>query len=165
MTETIPSLARRVELLFECVTHPDGRPYTYDEIRRIADVDPSTISRLRTGRILDPTFSNVARIARAFDVSLDYFVLDTDEANLRRYLSSSVEREKELEQMRSHERQQIDKRVQVLAHRASHLDEDGIEAVVGMINYVLQQKGIQAGIQLGTEEKPMSVGKKSPENA
>lgn len=135
------SLAKRVALLFECITHPDGRRYTYDDVRRLGNVDPSTISRIRTGRILDPAFSNIAGMASAFGVSLDYFSLEANEAELRHYLMTNHS-EQYITQLRERDRHQRAKSIETLAHRASYLDEAGIQAVVGMINYVLTQKGV-----------------------
>jgi hypothetical protein len=38
---------------------------------------------------------------------------------------------------------EADSQVQALAQRAAYLDDEGIQAIEGMINYVLRQKGIQ----------------------
>ena len=42
------------------------------------ELSPTTIWKLRTGRIYDPTLTTLSALARFFDVSLSYF---SDEAN------------------------------------------------------------------------------------
>ncbi|MBI1295589.1 hypothetical protein GC175_11610 [bacterium] len=135
------TLAQRLELLFDCISREDGKRYTYDDVRRIGGVDPSTISRLRSGQILDPAFSNIVGLAEAFGIPIDFFTLRATEAELRRYLTSLEEQH--LNDLRAKQRRRIDTKSEILAHRAAYLDEEGIQAVVGMIDYVLRQKGVK----------------------
>ena len=86
--------------------------------------------------------SSLAGLARTFGVSMDYFVIDGSEDELRRYLDNE-RTQADLDRMRSRQRVEADSQVQALAQRAAYLDDEGIQAIEGMINYVLRQKGIQ----------------------
>jgi transcriptional regulator with XRE-family HTH domain len=135
-------LSRRVDLLFECIPKANGQRFRYEDVKAIGGVDPAAVSRVRSGQILEPTMSSLAGLARTFGVSMDYFVIDGSEDELRRYLDNE-RTQADLDRMRSRQRVEADSQVQALAQRAAYLDDEGIQAIEGMINYVLRQKGIQ----------------------
>lgn len=139
--QTIP-LSQRVDLLFECILKRNGQRFRYEDVKTIGGVDPAATSRIRSGQIKEPTMSSLAGLAKTFGVSMDYFVIDGNEEELRRYLQNTRD-ETYIDYMRSRERMQADQQVQALAHRAAYLDDEGIQAIAGMINYVLRQKGIE----------------------
>lgn len=141
MSDSNVSLARRVDLLFECIPKPNGQRFRYEDVKAVGGVDPAAISRIRNGQILEPTMSSLAGLARTFGISMDYFVIDGSEEELRHYLNNE-RAQADMEKMRSRQRLQADQQVQALAHRAAYLDDEGIQAIAGMINYVLRQKGI-----------------------
>ena len=140
MSEPSVPLSRRVDLLFECIPKRNGQRYRYEDVKAIGGVDPAAISRIRSGQILEPTMSSLAGLARAFGVSMDYFVLDADEEELRHCLDNERTRA-DLDKLRSRQQVDADPQVQALAHRAAYLDDEGIRMIEGMINYVLRQKG------------------------
>jgi transcriptional regulator with XRE-family HTH domain len=70
-------LAARVGHLFETVVHPrTGEPYTNAEVARmsVGSLTVEEVEGMRTGRIADPTVSQVAALAAAFGVESSYLV-------------------------------------------------------------------------------------------
>lgn len=66
-------LCRQLEILFEIMLDPDGRPYSLTELAKATDLTLNTVSRLKTGRITDPRLSTLIAICDFFGVGLDYF--------------------------------------------------------------------------------------------
>lgn len=166
MSRSLITLAEKVKLLFANIKHPDGKKFTYDYIRGITDIDPSTVSRIRSGQNQDPTFSNIARLARVFDVSLDYFSTEmtADEASayLQQYRDSGSG-DAYFGELKAQAQQRSENRAGVLALRASHLDNEALEAVEMMINYVLKQKGVPLEDVLPAEDSATKLSADTPE--
>jgi transcriptional regulator with XRE-family HTH domain len=66
-----------VNFLFDNVLHPDGRPYTTQEVTDHVRISHATINQLRTGRSKNPTLPTLQEIGRFFDVPLSFFDCQT----------------------------------------------------------------------------------------
>jgi transcriptional regulator with XRE-family HTH domain len=66
-----------VNFLFDNVLHPDGRPYTTQEVTDRVRISHATINQLRTGRNKNPTLPTLHEICRFFDVPLSFFDCQT----------------------------------------------------------------------------------------
>ena len=78
MREYLP-LADQINILFEAITRPDGRPYAMQEVAENIDVSLGTISQLRSGKIKNPQLNTLRELCRFFDVPLRYFETTTPE--------------------------------------------------------------------------------------
>jgi len=78
MTDYLP-LAQQIQILFDAVTHPDGRPFTIREVSDEIDVSLAAISQMRSGRIKNPQLNTLRELCRFFDVPLRYFEARTVE--------------------------------------------------------------------------------------
>jgi len=79
MDDQVLPMWRKIEILFETMLAPNGKTRSLTKLAESAGVALNSISRMKTGRIEDPRFSNVLRIAEFFDISLDYFACRTEE--------------------------------------------------------------------------------------
>ncbi|MDL9945137.1 helix-turn-helix transcriptional regulator [Gordonia sp. ABSL11-1] len=78
------SFAERLGYLFEHSRDENGLPYTGKKIAERANglgysLSDAYISQLRTGKARTPSFRTVEAIARAFEVSVTYFLANPDE--------------------------------------------------------------------------------------
>ncbi len=80
LLEDFLPLAEQVNILFQHVLHPEGRPYTLDEVSQQCHVSVATLSQLRTGRITNPQLSTLRSLCRFFQVPLRYFETRSVEA-------------------------------------------------------------------------------------
>lgn len=67
------SLSEQLNILFEAVRHPEGRPFTMQEVSNAIDVSLPALSQLRTGKIKNPQLHTLREICRFFHVPLRYF--------------------------------------------------------------------------------------------
>ena len=67
------SLSEQLNILFEAVRHPEGRPFTMQEVSDAIDVSLPALSQLRTGKIKNPQLHTLREICRFFQVPLRYF--------------------------------------------------------------------------------------------
>ncbi|GAB91051.1 helix-turn-helix domain-containing protein [Gordonia rhizosphera] len=79
-----PSFAQKLGYLFEHSRDENGVPYTGKKIAERANrlgysLSDAYISQLRTGKARTPSFRTVEAIARAFDVSVTYFLANPEE--------------------------------------------------------------------------------------
>ncbi|MEE3851408.1 helix-turn-helix domain-containing protein [Gordonia sp. LSe1-13] len=79
-----PSFAEKLGYLFEHSRDENGLPYTGKKIAERANalgysLSDAYISQLRTGKARTPSFRTVEAIARAFEVSVTYFLANPDE--------------------------------------------------------------------------------------
>jgi transcriptional regulator with XRE-family HTH domain len=84
-TKKPPSLSERVERLFETVRSTrTGEPYTDAEVARAAlgNLTEGEVRRIRSGRLSDPTVSQVSALAAFFRVDPAYFLDASGEAPL-----------------------------------------------------------------------------------
>jgi transcriptional regulator with XRE-family HTH domain len=61
-----------VNFLFENILHPDGRPYTTQEVTDHVRISHATINQLRTGRSKNPTLPTLQELCRFFGVPLSF---------------------------------------------------------------------------------------------
>ncbi len=87
MSDQFASLATKLDLLFEYITLPDGKRFVYDDVVRLGGVDRGAISRLRSGKKLEPSFQTMVGLAGAFNVPLSYFGTEMTEDEVRRFLT------------------------------------------------------------------------------
>lgn len=141
------TLAQKVDLLLRLVRQPDGRRYTYEDLERKSGIKSSTLSRIRSGENVDPYFKTILALSEAFVIDLDFFSTEMTLAQVEEYLTSSnkqqVLQDLQLQQFydTNEERNQ---KIQHIALRAAQLDDEGINAIADIINYVLKQKGIKS---------------------
>lgn len=124
------TLADKIDRLFELRTKPDGSPFSYQDVEKGTDhaVTAAYIWKLRTGAATNPGYKVLEALAHFFKVSLDYFASETPVS------------EAQLQQMRL--AAELDKAgVAQIALRASQLDERGRQALLDMMEYILQVQG------------------------
>ena len=151
MPNSFLSLAEKVKLLFEIITNSDGKRYTYEQVRHLGNVDPSTVSRIRSGHNKEPTFNNIAGLVKAFDVSADYFFADMTTEEAREYLSSERDNAY-LTQLKLQAKAQDADKMMSMAQRASQLDPEMLEMVENMIKLGLKQKGVDLAEEPGASD-------------
>lgn len=141
------TLAQKVDLLLRLVRQPDGRRYTYEDLERKSGIKSSTLSRIRSGENADPYFKTILALSEAFVIDLDFFSTEMTLAQVEEYLTSpnkqQVLQDLQLQQFydTNEERNQ---KIQHIALRAAQLDDEGINAIADIIDYVLKQKGIKS---------------------
>lgn len=123
------TLADKLELLFATFTQPDGSPYSYQDVENGTDhaVTAAYVWKLRAGKATNPSYRVLEAIAAFFDVPIDYFASEqiVSDDYLQR-LKLAVELDKE--------------GVAQIALRAGQLDAQGRQAILDMMEYVLQIK-------------------------
>ncbi len=62
-----------VNFLFENILHPEGRPYTTQEVCDKVRISHATINQLRTGRSKHPTLPTMQEVGSFFEVPLSFF--------------------------------------------------------------------------------------------
>jgi transcriptional regulator with XRE-family HTH domain len=72
MQDYLP-LSDQLNLLFETVPHPDGRPYTLQEVSEATGVSAGTLSQMRVGHSTNPQLSTLRALGHFFQVPLRYF--------------------------------------------------------------------------------------------
>lgn len=72
MSEYLP-VAEQLNILFEVLTRPDGRPYTLKEVSDATGVSLATLSQMRNGKILNPQLNTLRDLCVHFNVPLQYF--------------------------------------------------------------------------------------------
>ena len=78
MAEFLP-LSQQLILLFEAKPHPDGRPYTMQEVSDATGISVAAISQMRNGKINNPQLNTLRNLCKFFDVPLRYFETKTTE--------------------------------------------------------------------------------------
>ena len=78
MDEYLP-LAEQIKILFESVRHPQGRPFTLQEVSDATGVSLGTIAQMRTGKILNPQLNTLRALCPFFGIPLRYFETTTRE--------------------------------------------------------------------------------------
>jgi len=85
-----PSLAEKLDRLFQTKRSPNGREYTYAEVatgitvKGIAAISAAYLCDLRNGTKENPRIKHLEALADFFDVPVTYF-LDGDESAIRMY--------------------------------------------------------------------------------
>jgi len=131
------TLEERVDLLF---THPPrGRRLTYSDVQRLGGVEPAAISRIRSGQTKEPSYLTVQGIAQAFGIHVDYFYIPLSKDEAIAYLRDidNGELPKLARPEAPDPRQQ---KLYNIAARADQLDEEGIDQIIQMIDYIVRRK-------------------------
>lgn len=77
MDHSPPSLAELVNLLFEEIRRPDGKPFTEKEVSEQVLISHKALNHIRTGQTPNPGFLAIREISRFFGISLDFFAVKT----------------------------------------------------------------------------------------
>ncbi|MFP4320848.1 MAG: helix-turn-helix domain-containing protein [Anaerolineales bacterium] len=70
------SLGEKVNILFEVIVKPNGKPYSNREVAREIGLSDGALSIIRNKKT-NAIFNTLQEIARFFDVPLDYFNCET----------------------------------------------------------------------------------------
>ena len=115
-------VTKNINELFLTRIHPDGRPFSNQEVSDATGLGRATISRIRAGKEKNPSFRTIYKLARFFDVPSSYIVGDMPE-------SLQVEQHGEgaivLDQ---------------IAYRSMGLDQRDLEIVQEMLTHILEIK-------------------------
>lgn len=115
------SLKALINFLFDHVSHPEGRPYTTQEVTDHVRISHATINQLRTGRSKNPTLPTIQEICRFFAVPLNFFECTTyDEC----YAILAEQRTADVPQAAE------------IAFRASQLSSAGQQDILNVISWV-----------------------------
>lgn len=118
-------IAERLDLLFKTVTKSDGQEYSYREIEELTGdaISSTAIWKLRAGKTQNPRRSTLEALSRAFQVPVSFF------------LDESVSSEDIPGYRRQYRDQEL---LEQIALRSQHLDEEGKQAILDMIDYVVK---------------------------
>lgn len=130
--ETRNDFAQRLDHLFKTITRPDGSEYTYEEVQNGTGraVTAAYIWRLRSGKATNPGYGVIRALSKFFNVNPSYFFQNEEEAN------AAVNRQANIDLAARFQ----DSSIRDVALRASELDEAGRQAILGMIEYILENK-------------------------
>ncbi len=129
------TLAERVDRLFQEFRRPDGREYSYLDVERGTQptVTGAYVWKLRTGRATNPGYRVLKALSDFFQVPVTYFfqdeLADSEMAALK--LAARLQRES----------------VAQLALRASELDEQALEMLLTLVEYLRQAQGLDSHLE------------------
>ncbi|GAB2641984.1 hypothetical protein GCM10027169_07680 [Gordonia jinhuaensis] len=131
--EESKSFAERINELFDTVRDENGVPYTGKKIAQRANelgytLSDAYISQLRTGKAKTPSFRTVEAIARAFGISVTYFLSDPDE-DLKR-----------VEQQREYVALAAETGAHLSAFRHESISPETIDVVIELLKVVKKQQ-------------------------
>lgn len=115
------NFAERLNYLFDTVTKTNGASYTHEEVYHATGITVGYISRLRSGKATNPGYDIIRKLSTFFKVSPNYFFGEED--------ITSDEAKKRL--------------TEDIALRASHLDDEGVQTLVNMLEYIDKLRGSQ----------------------
>lgn len=72
-------LSEQIKILFASVRHPNGRPFTLQEVSEATQISLGTIGQMRSGKINNPQLNTLRALAQFFGVPLRYFETRTRE--------------------------------------------------------------------------------------
>lgn len=131
------TLEERVDLLF---THPPrSRRLTYSDVQRLGGVEPAAISRIRSGQTMEPSYLTVQGLARAFGIPVEYFYISLSREEAIAFLND-VDNNELQELVRSKTPDPRQQKLYNIAARADQLDEEGIDQIIQMIDYIIKRK-------------------------
>jgi transcriptional regulator with XRE-family HTH domain len=124
MTDTPAHFAEKLNALFDTVRKPDGSAYTQEEVVRGTNglLTRVYLWKLRTGRARNPGYAIIQAVAGFFGVDPSYFFEESND------VKEQVEKAREEDLTNQ------------IALRSSRLDEEGKQAVLGMIDYMLKSR-------------------------
>ncbi len=65
MDDYLP-LSEQIKILFYSVRHPDGRPFTLQEVSEASGVSLGTIGQMRSGKLKNPQLNTLRALAQFF---------------------------------------------------------------------------------------------------
>jgi transcriptional regulator with XRE-family HTH domain len=124
--------AQRLDYLFRTVIPNDGGEYTYEEVQNGTNkaVTAAYIWRLRTGKATNPGYAVIRALSDFFGVDPNYFFEPEEVAKNQADERSNFNLAARFQ----------DHSVKDIALRASELDEAGRQAILSMIEYILENK-------------------------
>ncbi|MBN1317202.1 MAG: hypothetical protein JXA42_17090 [Anaerolineales bacterium] len=116
-------IAERVDLLFKTITKKDSSSYSYRDIEGMAEnaITSTSIWKVRTGKIKNPSQRVLQALSMAFEVPISYF------------FDENVTPE-DIDQYRAQYRSE--KMVEQIALRSAELNDAGKKAILEMIDFV-----------------------------
>ncbi|MFC0112716.1 helix-turn-helix domain-containing protein [Kibdelosporangium aridum] len=129
---TAPTLAAKIDRLFQIVRRPDGEQYTNEEVATACreatgeSFSATYLWQLRTGRRDNPTKRHLEALAEFFDVPVAYFFDDDQGKQIHAELEL-------LGALRNAE-------VRNVALRAVNLSEDGLGTINDMIDVIAKRE-------------------------
>jgi transcriptional regulator with XRE-family HTH domain len=132
-----PTLADKIDKLFQVVRRPNREPYSHEEVARACrEATGETFSatylwQLRTGRRDNPTKRHLEALAQFFQVPPAYFFDDEQGAKIAEELDL-------LAALR-------DAGVRNLALRAVNLSPDGLDTVIDMVEAISRREAARGG--------------------
>ncbi len=72
-------LAEQIKILFDAIRHPEGRPFTLQEVSEGSGISLGTVGQMRSGKIVNPQLNTLRGLCRFFDIPLRYFETKTRE--------------------------------------------------------------------------------------
>lgn len=115
------TLGQQVRLLFEVRQHPEGRPYTMQEVSDATGISVAAISQMRNDKINNPQLQTLRALCKFFEVPLRYF--ETRSAEECYAIFNGDNQPPKLE-------------VNEIAFRASSLSEAAQQDILNMIKWV-----------------------------
>lgn len=130
--ETSNDFAQRLDFLFKTFTQPDGSEFSYEDVQNGTNkaVTAAYVWRLRTGKANNPGYWIIKALSDFFGVDPNYFFQDEEKAKTIVAEQANTNLAERFQ----------DSSVRDVALRASKLDEAGRQAILGMIEYILQGK-------------------------
>lgn len=114
---------KRIDLLFQTITKPDGSQYSYRDVENLAGkvVSSTSLWKVRTGKTKNPSQRLLQALSQAFQVPVSFFFDENVSP----------------ESIKSYQAQfQSEKMVEQIALRSAELDDEGKQAILDMINVV-----------------------------
>ena len=104
--------AEKLNMLFDSRLKPDGKKYSSENVSKATNITAGAISKLRTGKSKNPSYEVIKKLSDFFDISADYFFNDSNTTD--------------------------DKDIDQIALRSIQLTPSGREALLGMIEKIIQ---------------------------
>ena len=123
-------IAAKTDALFRTITKKDGKGYSYREIAERSGnaFSSTTVWKVRSGQIKNPTLKVLKGICKAFGIPISYYPNEcASEENIPQYQAE----------------QDHDQMLEQIALGVHQLDADGKRAILSIVNYILELQ--QAG--------------------
>jgi transcriptional regulator with XRE-family HTH domain len=143
-------VAARTDALFRKITRPDGKEYSCREIAEKTGetFTSTTVWKVRSGQIKNPTFKVLKGICKAFGVSINYYADEhVTEDDIPVYQAQYLYEQPSMEQrlqdltLATKLRQSG---VADVALKTSGLDDAAIKDILGMIDYIRMARQAKA---------------------
>jgi transcriptional regulator with XRE-family HTH domain len=126
-------IASKVDHLFQTITRPDGKQFTYREVSEGSGLNLSYIRKLRVGMVANPSRTALEKLTYFFGVKPDYWFRtdDTIPIQVRQDVDSNTAASLDKER-----RNHLDKLLQKI--EAANLDYDEIERLDCFLNGLIK---------------------------